>query len=206
LFEKQVEASKECLLELVAISKEDKKTFEQDSKDLRQQLVTIQAELHKTKQQAQINLESQLEDRLADVLNTRSIGTNKVLQEAEIPISPSKKSYQKKQAQFLPVSPKKYAPKKRDALDEFDEYVPYVSTETYKGQSRDDDDVVSLDSDIDTAALGDLTPEQQEALLTLDLSGTSQEVSSALKKVPGLTENQVALLLQVASSLAEVAE
>lgn len=126
-----------------------------------------------------------------------------MLQEAEIPISPSKKSYQKKQAQFLPVSPKKYAPKKRDALDE---YVPYVSTETYKGQSRDDDDVVSLDSDIDTAALGDLTPEQQEALLTLDLSGTSQEVSSALKKVPGLTENQVALLLQVASSLAEVAE
>ena len=45
-----MEASKECLLELVAISKEDKKTFEQDSKDLRQQLVTIQADLHKTKQ------------------------------------------------------------------------------------------------------------------------------------------------------------
>ena len=88
-------------------------------------------------------------------------------------------------------------PQKQKALDYIEEY-----TETYKAQSRDDDDLVSLDSDIDTAALGDLSPEQQEALLNLDLSGSTQEVASSLRKVPGLTENQVTLLLQVASSLA----
>ena len=72
MFEKQVTASKECLLELIASSKEDKKTFENDSKELRQHLATIQAELHKANQ-APIELERRLESRLTDVLNSQSV-------------------------------------------------------------------------------------------------------------------------------------
>ena len=64
-------------------------------------------------------------------------------------------------------------------------------SETYQVQSRDDDDVLSLDSDIDMGALGNLSPEQQDALLNLDLSGNTAEVAIQLKKIPGLTNNQV---------------
>ena len=194
LFEKQVEASKECLMELIAISKEDKKTFEQDSKELRQQLVAIQAELQKANQSPN-NLDRQLEDRLTEFMNAREVNKDQ-----RRPVSPKKKHvpyvHQKHQVE-IPTSPRKYVPQKQTALDYIEEY-----TETYKAQSRDDEDLVSLDSDIDTAALGDLSPEQQEALLNLDLSGSTKEVASSLRKVPGLTENQVTLLLQVASSLA----
>ena len=82
-------------------------------------------------------------------------------------------------------------------MDYVDEFM-----ETYHVQSRDDDDVLSIDSDIDTAILGNLSPEQQEALLNLDLSGNTGDLTIQLKKIPGLTNNQVTLLLQVASSLA----
>ncbi|KAL7439097.1 hypothetical protein ACHAXM_006520 [Skeletonema potamos] len=215
LFEKQVEASKECLLELIASSKEDKKAFEQDSKDLRQQLISMQAELQKANQ-TPINLERQLENRLMDILNAQSVNKEQQRdqrQQAQTPASPRKYTHQRQQAQTSAssrkcshqrqqeeksVSPKKYTHKTELSLDDFDEYI----TETYKVQSRDDDDIVSIDSDIDTADLGDLSPEQQEALRNLDLSGGSAEVAKALKKVPGLTDNQVTLLLQVASSLA----
>jgi myosin heavy subunit len=215
LFEKQVEASKECLLELIASSKEDKKAFEQDSKDLRQQLISMQAELQKANQ-TPINLERQLENRLMDILNAQSVNKEQQRdhrQQTQTPASPRKYTHQRQQAQTSAssrkcshqrqqeeksVSPKKYTHKTELSLDDFDEYI----TETYKVQSRDDDDIVSIDSDIDTADLGDLSPEQQEALRNLDLSGGSAEVAKALKKVPGLTDNQVTLLLQVASSLA----
>jgi hypothetical protein len=230
LFEKQVEASKKCLLELIASSKEDKMTFEQDSKELRQQLMTLQAELQKANQ-APIDLERQLEKRLMDIelkaqsankeqqriSNAQSANKEQqrdqrqrdhsppVLavpsqrQQAQTPTSPRTYTNERQQAEKS-VTPRKYAHKKELSLGvgDFDEYI----AESYQVQSRDDDDVVSIDSDIDTAALGDLSPEQQEALLNLDLSGSTAEVAKALKKVPGLTENQVTLLLQVASSLA----
>mmetsp|Transcript_4238 Transcript_4238/g.6191 ORF Transcript_4238/g.6191 Transcript_4238/m.6191 type:complete len:113 (+) Transcript_4238:1-339(+) len=109
--------------------------------------------------------------------------------------SPRNYTHQRQQPE-KPVtsSYKKYAAHKRGlSLDD---------VETYHSQSRDDDDVLSIDSDIDTAVLGNLSPEQQEALLNLDLSGNTAEVAIQLKRIPGLTNNQVTLLLQVASSLA----
>ena len=201
LFEKQVEASKECLLELIASSKEDKKKFECDSKELRQHLASIQSELKKANE-APIELERHLESRLMDMLNAqKEQQQDHRQQDQSLQAQPSPGKYTQRQQQQArkPVSPKKkYSHKKGLGLEDFDEYI----AETYKVQSRDDDDVVSIDSDIDTAALGDLSPEQQEALINLDLSGSSAEVARALKQVPGLTDNQVTLLLQVASSLA----
>lgn len=201
LFEKQVEASKECLLELIASSKEDKKKFECDSKELRQHLASIQSELKKANE-APIELERHLESRLMDMLNAqKEQQQDHRHQDQSLQAQPSPGKYTQRQQQQArkPVSPKKkYSHKKGLGLEDFDEYI----AETYKVQSRDDDDVVSIDSDIDTAALGDLSPEQQEALINLDLSGSSAEVARALKQVPGLTDNQVTLLLQVASSLA----
>lgn len=190
LFEKQVSASKECLLELIASSKEDKKTFENDSKELRQHLATIQAELQRANQ-APIDLELKLESRLIDILNAKS--ARKEEQRQQAPNLTSPRRYNERQQ----AETNKYTHKKGLSLDYVDEFM-----ETYHVQSRDDDDVLSIDSDIDTAILGNLSPEQQEALLNLDLSGNTGEVAIQLKKIPGLTNNQVTLLLQVASSLA----
>jgi chromosome segregation ATPase len=224
-YEKQVAASKECLLELIASSKEDKKTFENDSKELRQHLATIQAELQKANQ-APIDLERKLESRLIDILNAQSLNKEKEeqkqrqqaeeqrhrqqveeqrqrqqaeeqRQQAHKPRSPRKYTHERQQPE-KPVRSQKYTHKKGLSLDDFDEFM----SETYQVQSRDDDDVLSLDSDIDMGALGNLSPEQQDALLNLDLSGNTAEVATQLKKIPGLTNNQVTLLLQVASSLA----
>jgi len=224
-YEKQVAASKECLLELIASSKEDKKTFENDSKELRQHLATIQAELQKANQ-APIDLERKLESRLIDILNAQSLNKEKEeqkqrqqaeeqrqrqqveelrqrqqaeeqRQQAPKPRSPRKYTHERQQPE-KPVRSQKYTHKKGLSLDDFDEFM----SETYQVQSRDDDDVLSLDSDIDMGALGNLSPEQQDALLNLDLSGNTAEVAIQLKKIPGLTNNQVTLLLQVASSLA----
>mmetsp|Transcript_2738 Transcript_2738/g.4170 ORF Transcript_2738/g.4170 Transcript_2738/m.4170 type:complete len:608 (+) Transcript_2738:101-1924(+) len=220
MFEKQVSASKECLLELIASSKEDKKTFENDSKELRQHLATIQAELQKANQ-APIDLERKLESRLIDILNAQSVrkeeqrqqppslasprNYSRQRQQPEQPVSykqqspsrssPRNYSYQRQQPEKPVTSSykKKHEPKKGLSLDD---------VETYQVQSRDDDDVLSIDSDIDTAVLGNLSPEQQEALLNLDLSGNTAEVAIQLKRIPGLTNSQVTLLLQVASSLA----
>ncbi|KAL7498366.1 hypothetical protein ACHAWT_009414 [Skeletonema menzelii] len=194
LFEKQVSASKECLLELIASSKEDKKTFENDSKELRQHLATIQAELQRANQ-APIDLERKLESRLIDILNAKSARKEEQRQQASNLASPRK--YNEREQAEISVSDKKYTHRKGLSLDYVDEFM-----ETYQVQSRDDDDVLSIDSDIDTAILGNLSPEQQEALLNLDLSGNTGEVAIQLKKIPGLTNNQVTLLLQVASSLA----
>ena len=185
LFEKQVSASKECLLELIASSKEDKKTFERDSKELRDQVMSIKAELEKANQ-APVDFERRLENRLESLLNSQSSKRDQGQERRRQASS----TYRRKQN----ITPHRKAP----SLDNFDE----IMAETYKVQSRDDDDVLSIDSDIDTGILGDLSPEQQKALLNLDLSGSSGEVAVKLKKIPGLTNNQVTLLLQVANSLA----
>jgi len=50
-------------------------------------------------------------------------------------------------------------------------------------------------------ALGELSEEQRLALEQLDLSGSKEDISAMLKRVPGLTNNQVNLLVDVASSL-----
>mmetsp|Transcript_8884 Transcript_8884/g.21575 ORF Transcript_8884/g.21575 Transcript_8884/m.21575 type:complete len:850 (+) Transcript_8884:115-2664(+) len=90
----------------------------------------------------------------------------------------------------------------------FDTYVSTKSTASLAGnQSREESDVdgvtmFSHESDVDTAmALGELTEEQRDALESLDLGGTREEIAVMLAKVPGLTMNQVNLLVDVASSL-----
>merc|ERR1719253_1308044 len=47
LFGKQIDASKDCLMELIASSKEDKRIFEQESKELRNQLLGLQSEVQR---------------------------------------------------------------------------------------------------------------------------------------------------------------
>ena len=71
-------------------------------------------------------------------------------------------------------------------------------------QTRDEQDTIIRDysNDADSlVALTELTDEQRLALENLDLSGTKEEIAATLSKVPGLTRNQVNLLVDVASSL-----
>mmetsp|Transcript_24764 Transcript_24764/g.40329 ORF Transcript_24764/g.40329 Transcript_24764/m.40329 type:complete len:179 (+) Transcript_24764:1-537(+) len=88
--------------------------------------------------------------------------------------------------------------------DPFDEYVSTKSSKNSDGnQSRDDTECFSHLSDIDTAmALGELSENQRVALEQLDLSGSPDQIATMLGRVPGLTKNQVTLLVDVASSLA----
>lgn len=91
------------------------------------------------------------------------------------------------------------------AMEEGDElFDTYISTKSVAGaQSRDDTECFSHASDVGTAlALGDLSEEQRIALEQLDLSGSREELAAMLGRVPGLTKNQVNLLVDVASSLA----
>lgn len=106
---------------------------------------------------------------------------------------------------------------KRETMPELDEdeealFDTYVSTKSATSvQTRDDsesgiksyDTKFSHESDVGTAlALGELTEEQTLALESLDLGGTREQIADMLGKVPGLTKNQVTLLVDVASSLA----
>ncbi|KAL7554675.1 hypothetical protein ACHAWF_018217 [Thalassiosira exigua] len=103
------------------------------------------------------------------------------------------------------------APKSMKPRQPFQEEDPfafdtYVSTKSSRRsgarQARDDDDCYSHPSDVVTAlALGELTEEQRLALERLDLGGSREEITAMLSRVPGLTENQVKLLVDVASSI-----
>lgn len=59
----------------------------------------------------------------------------------------------------------------------------------------------SLQSNVD-GALGELTEEQTLVLESLNLSGNRDQIAKMLGRVPGLTKNQVNLLVDVATSLA----
>jgi len=85
----------------------------------------------------------------------------------------------------------------------FDTYVSTKSSiKSCADETRDDTDCFSHLTDVDTAmALGELSEEQRLALEQLDLSGSKEDISAMLKRVPGLTNNQVNLLVDVASSL-----
>lgn len=77
--------------------------------------------------------------------------------------------------------------------------------EIYVSQMRDDHSTSYSEGDVDSVtamALAELTPEQHEALESLDLSGSKVDIERTLAKVPGLTRQQVTLLVDVASSLA----
>merc|ERR1712194_32327 len=66
LFEKQVDASKECLMELITSSKQDKRRFEQETKELRRQLTAVQAEAQNEKQMFEKESE-ELQQELATI-------------------------------------------------------------------------------------------------------------------------------------------
>ena len=285
LFEKQIDASKECLMELIASSKEDKLRFEQESQELRRQLVSIQeevqrasidekrmfkedsqelqrqllsiqaevqkqAETAKNANAAPVVLPRSLEDRLDNLQkelanNTRSFVTRVENMEQE----------EEKQRTFALQRQLSSATKIEDRLDTLQKEVEnakslndksshqtqhrgggiiqeeeedddelfdtYVSTKPRHNrrtggrggsvrpeddQMRDDleelDTSYSHESDITASALGELTEEQRLALENLDLSGDKDQIEAMLRKVPGLTRNQVQLLVDVATSLA----
>ncbi|KAL3816818.1 hypothetical protein ACHAXA_008681 [Cyclostephanos tholiformis] len=84
----------------------------------------------------------------------------------------------------------------------------YVSKSTVQSapseeyESRDDFEAIDVSyTPLDTA-LGELTEEQTSVLESLDLSGNRDQIADMLGKVPGLTKNQVNLLVDVALSLA----
>jgi len=300
LFERQIDASKECLMELIASSKEDKRMFEQDSKELRRQLLDIQSEVQRASltekrmheedsqdlrrqllaiqsevQKASNNssrndsastpsaaaavLSQSLEDRLDNLQreltnNTRSFMSRVDVLETEeqqqrdfvlqrqtssakkiedrldslhkevanarsfggrnYNVEPAAVRHTHKSSTKSTKQPKKKVHKKRAEIIEeeedtlFDEYVSTKSAtnrnSTADDQTRDDSEcgAFSHDSDVDTAmALGELTEEQRLALESLDLGGSKEDIAAMLSKVPGLTKNQVNLLVDVASSL-----
>ncbi|KAL3786720.1 hypothetical protein ACHAWO_013707 [Cyclotella atomus] len=236
LFEKQMDASRECLMELIASSKDDKRMFENDSKELREQLTLIRSELSKSHQ-----VPRSLEERL-DCLQ-QEIVSSRVAQEQEKAdasvrmehlqremlnarmgdsLSLSSNSYHAEaqamiQAQAFRQNVQ-HSPAPRERVPTVEptiptqEFKPAVhhpapsaptannECEVYVCQTRDDaecfDDADSL------VALTELTDEQRQALENLDLSGTKEEIAATLSRVPGLTKNQVNLLVDVAASLA----
>lgn len=267
LFEKQIDASKECLMELIASSKEDKVRFEQESQELRRQLVSIQEEVQKAsidekrmfkedsqelqKQLLSIQAEVQkqaetaknnanaapvvlprsLEDRLDNLQKELANNTRSFVTRVENMEQEEEKQRQCKEVGNAKSFNKSYQQTQhrgggiiQEEEDEDDElFDTYVSTKPRHNQRtgghggssarpEDDqmrDDLEELDtsysheSDITASALGELTEEQRFALENLDLSGDKDEIESMLRKVSGLTRNQVQLLVDVASSLAE---
>lgn len=73
-----------------------------------------------------------------------------------------------------------------------------------ENQTNDDYETINtnflLQSHIDMT-LRELTTEQTSVLIGLDLSGNREQILEMLSKIPGLTKNQINLLVDVASSL-----
>ncbi|KAL3801085.1 hypothetical protein HJC23_002378 [Cyclotella cryptica] len=188
LFEKQLDASRECLMELISSSKEDKKMFDQDSKELRAQLQLIQSELSKNSQVPR-SLEDKLENLQREIVTSRMANAqNKADMRREEAESMLRTNMQVKKEGTVAAP----TPKEQD------------DCEIYVCQTRDEQDTIFRDysNDADSlVALTELTDEQRLALENLDLSGTKEEIAATLSKVPGLTRNQVNLLVDVASSL-----
>eukprot|EP00569_Conticribra_weissflogii_P000957 CAMPEP_0171354830 /NCGR_PEP_ID=MMETSP0878-20121228/44911_1 /TAXON_ID=67004 /ORGANISM="Thalassiosira weissflogii, Strain CCMP1336" /LENGTH=604 /DNA_ID=CAMNT_0011860817 /DNA_START=133 /DNA_END=1947 /DNA_ORIENTATION=+ len=212
LFEKQIDASKECLMELISSSKEDKKMFDEDNKELRRQLLIIQSELQKTSQIPR-SLEDRLDSLQKEVMSTRSFVSKPETRSVANDTETMAKTQTKKDYDFTP----QVSVRRENRHDNsFDYYVSTTSSHRDVGNNSYQDSVdarddghggVSFDgsnlSDVDTAiALGDLTDEQREALESLDLTGGKDEIAETLSRVPGLTKKQVSLLVDVASSLA----
>jgi hypothetical protein len=189
LYEKQIEASRDCLMELIASSKDDKKMYDQDSKDLRTQLQLIQLELSRNSQVPH-SFEGRLDNLKSEIANSRMVGQSKAderREEAEEMIQTN-----------MAVNKQKATPAAAPKREKNE-------CEIYVCQTRDDHDTIVKDysNDVDSlVALTELTEEQREALENLDLSGSKEEIAATLSKVPGLTRNQVKLLVDVATSLA----
>ena len=247
MFEKQIDASRECLMELIASSKDDKRIFESDSKELRAQLQLIQAELSKNNQ-----LPKSLEDRLnslqneiqssraaqeqdkadasvrleilqREIASSRAGDTQSILSaqsrmtsaqsmtsgHSRVTTSDREEAHSMIQRQVA-MQGHNPAPPTPTPMETFQVQAQKPSVappmknnecEVYVCQARDELDC--LDDDADSlVALTELTDEQREALENLDLSGTKEEIAATLSRVPGLTKNQVNLLVDVAASLA----
>jgi hypothetical protein len=175
-------------MELISSSKEDKKTFDQDSKELRAQLQLIQSEVSKNAQ-----VPRSLEDKLENL--QREIATSRMAN------AQNKADIKRQEAESMlltNVQVKKLSAVTAPSSKEYDDCEIYVC------QTRDEQDTMIRDfsNDADSlVALTELTDEQRLALENLDLSGSKEEIAATLSKVPGLTRNQINLLVDVASSL-----
>ncbi|KAL7473748.1 hypothetical protein ACHAXS_014494 [Conticribra weissflogii] len=212
LFEKQIDASKDCLMELISSSKEDKKMFDEDNKELRRQLMAIQSELQKTSQIPR-SLEDRLDSLQKEVMSTRSFVSKAETRSVANDIETMDKTQAKRECDLAPPNPVR---RENHQGSSFDYYVSTASSQRNLGNDLYQDSVDVRDdgdgglpfdgsnlSDVDTAiALGDLTDEQREALESLDLTGGKEEIAATLSRIPGLTKKQVSLLVDVASSLA----
>ena len=247
MFEKQIDASRECLMELIASSKDDKRIFESDSKELRAQLQLIQAELSKNNQ-----LPKSLEDRLNSLQNEiqnsraaqeqdkadtsvrlenlqREVASSRAGDTQSIVSAHSRMTNSKsiisghsrghsttsdrEEAQAMiqrqiAIQGSNQTPPTPTPMETVQVQTQKPSgapsmkdseSEVYVCQTRDDMDC--LDDADSIVALTELTDEQREALENLDLSGTKEEIAATLSRVPGLTKNQVNLLVDVAASL-----
>ena len=272
LFEKQIDASKECLMELIASSKEDKRIFEQDTAELRRQLMLVQGEVQKTSldekrthEKDSQELRSQLQAIQTDLQQSKMDPTSPAVKAIEDrldnlqqEVANNTLSFQKRVEQMEAEEEKQRATvlenqissatkienrldtlqheiesaksymsstqsirKAREPEDE-DVFETYVSTkknadtcesgrsEYYEASPEDErddyecaiDTSYSNESELDKAlAIGNLTQEQREALEDLDLSGDRDQIAMKLSLIPGLTKNQISLLVDVASSL-----
>jgi hypothetical protein len=107
---------------------------------------------------------------------------------------------------------KHISPKAKSLVEPDGSFETYVSKSTAKyapsgnsskkAESRDDFEAIDISYTPADWALGELTEEQTSVLEKLDLSGDRDQVADMLGKVPGLTKNQVNLLVDVALSLA----
>jgi len=291
LLEKQVDASKECLMELINSSKQDKRRSEQETKDVRRQLAAAQTEVQhqkRTFEEESEELRRQLKNFRNDVNgvteSTKGSSTAAVLativsnsldekldslrmevagnahpfigrenvkaekhisqfsstRKTEVRLDNLKREAENtnngnfsqdlepqeagehvlqqysyfsedsridQPAEHSVETPKSSAPRIMPPVDvkedPFDTYVSTkLSSKSNTDDTRDDTECFSHLTDVDTAtALGELSEEQRFALEQLDLSGSKDEIATMLRKVPGLTSNQVNLLVDVASSL-----
>jgi len=157
---------------------------------------------HRTSQQY-----SRVEPAAAERRSQYSYSSN---ESARHPPSSEQSSRSARSSKSLPRAT--MPPPSPDIIDEEeDPFDTYVSTKASKSassdqtsdQTRDDTEAFSHQSDVSTAmALGELSEDQRVALEQLDLSGSKEQIAAMLGRVPGLTRNQVNLLVDVASSLA----
>ena len=184
LFEKQFEATKECILELMASSKEDKRNYEHQIEELQRSHEGITRSLEERVERLQMHVDG-----------TRS----------HLSSNSSQSPVEDRRGASASVETKEKPETHGCEID------TYVSTKTSgvvnsssreSEQARDDVTTFSHESDLPSAvAIGKLTDQQRRDLETLDLDVPKEELKATLRKINGLTEVQIEIIAEAAMGL-----
>ena len=185
LFEKQFEATKECILELMASSKEDKRKYEEQVEELK-----------RGHEEVSRSLEGRIERLQMHVDGPRShISANSPQSPVEVMRSAGTSAVETKKKQTHGCEIDTYVSTKTSGV------VADTSSRESE-QARDDVTTFSHESDLPSAvAIGKLTDQQRRDLESLDLDVPKEELKATLRKINGLTEVQIEIIAEAAMGL-----